>query len=83
MDYAKILKTIAEGLVEQSDKLDVRELPSLEEDTVVLHVYSSKEDLGKLIGHKGVIANSIRQVMSVSGRLDDKKLDIKFESYEY
>ncbi len=83
MNYAKILKTIAEGLVEQSDKLDVREMPSLEEDTVVLHVYSSKEDLGKLIGHKGVIANSIRQVMSVCGRLDDKKLDIKFESYEY
>ncbi|MDD3026716.1 MAG: KH domain-containing protein [Erysipelotrichaceae bacterium] len=82
MDYAKILKTIAVGLVANSEKLEVRQMPSLDEKTVVLHVYSSQEDLGKLIGHKGVIANSIRQVMAVSSRFDEKKLDIQFESYE-
>ena len=47
-----------------------------------LHVYSAKNDIAKLIGRKGVMANSIRQLMSVAGRLSDKKLDIKFESYE-
>ena len=41
-----------------------------------------KNDIAKLIGRKGVMANSIRQLMSVAGRLSDKKLDIKFESYE-
>ena len=70
MDYAKILKDIAIELVEDKDHLEVREMPSLEEDVVVLHVYS------------GMMANSIRQLMSVAGRMANKKLDIKFESYE-
>ena len=82
MDYAKILKDIAIELVEDKDHLDVREMPSLEEDVVVLHVYSAKSDIARLIGRKGMMANSIRQLMSVAGRMANKKLDIKFESYE-
>ena len=57
-------------------------MPSLEEDVVVLHVYSAKSDIARLIGRKGMMANSIRQLMSVAGRMANKKLDIKFESYE-
>ena len=56
-------------------------MPSLDEDTIVLYVYASHDDIAKLIGRKGMMANSIRQLMSVSGRLHEKKLDIKFESY--
>ena len=81
MDYVKTLQDIAKELVSQKDKLEVRQLPSLEEDTVVLYVYAAHDDIAKLIGRKGMMANSIRQLMSVSGRLNDKKLDIKFESY--
>ena len=82
MDYAKILKDIAIELVEDKDHLEVREMPSLEEDVVVLHVDSAKSDIARLIGRKGMMANSIRQLMSVAGRMANKKLDIKFESYE-
>ena len=49
---------------------------------VKIKVVYSKRRVAKLIGRKGVMANSIRQLMSVAGRLSDKKLDIKFESYE-
>ena len=81
MDYIKTLRDIASELVNDKDKLEVREMTSLEEDTIVLYVYASHDDIAKLIGRKGMMANSIRQLMSVSGRLNDKKLDIKFESY--
>jgi len=54
MDYAKILKDIAIELVEDKDHLEVREMPSLEEDVVVLHVYSAKSDIARLIGRKGM-----------------------------
>ena len=60
----------------------VKTLKDIAIELVVLHVYSAKNDIAKLIGRKGVMANSIRQLMSVAGRLSDKKLDIKFESYE-
>jgi Predicted RNA-binding protein (contains KH domain) len=81
MDYVKTLQDIARELVVNKDKLEVRQMPSLEEDTLVLYVYAAQEDIAKLIGKKGMMANSIRQLMSVCGRLNDKKLDIKFESY--
>jgi len=81
MDYVKALHDIAVELVSQKDKLEVRQMPSLEEDTIVLYVYADHDDIAKLIGRKGMMANSIRQLMSVCGRLNDKKLDIKFESY--
>ena len=81
MDYVKTLQDVASELVSDKNKLEVRQMPSLEEDTIVLYVYASHEDIAKLIGRKGMMANSIRQLMSVCGRLNDKKLDIKFESY--
>ncbi len=81
MDYAQALKEITKELVSDQDKLEVRQMPSLDEGVVVLHVYATHNDISKLIGRKGMMANSIRQLMSVCGRLNDKKLDIKFESY--
>ena len=81
MDYVKTLHEIAKELVVNKDKLEVRQMPSLDDNTIVLYVYATHEDIAKLIGKKGMMANSIRQLMSVAGRLNDKKLDIKFESY--
>lgn len=81
MDYVKTLHDICVELVNNKDQLEVREMPSLDEDTIVLYVYASHNDISKLIGRKGVMANSIRRLMSVGGRLNDKHLDIKFESY--
>ena len=82
MDYVKTLKDIAIELVEDKEHLEVRQMPSLDEKVVVLHVYSAQSDIARLIGRKGAMANSIRQLMSVAGRKTNKKLDIKFESYE-
>ena len=82
MDYVKTLKDIAIELVEDKEHLEVRQMPSLDEKVVVLHVFSAKNDIAKLFGRKGVMANSIRQLLSFVGRLSFKKLDIKFDSYE-
>lgn len=82
MDYIKALQDICIDLVSNKDKLEVRQMPSLEEDTIVLYVYADTEDIAKLIGKKGMVANSIRQLMGVAGRLNNVRLDIKFESYE-
>ena len=82
MDYVKILTDITSGLVENSNQLEVRMMPSLDENEVILHVYASKDDLSKLIGLKGAVANSIRKIMSVAGHLTEKKIEVKFESYD-
>lgn len=80
MDYVKTLTDICRELVNNKDRLEVREMPSID-DSVVLYVYADHNDISKLIGRKGIMANSIRRLMSVGGRLNDTRLDIKFESY--
>lgn len=81
MDYVKTLLDITRELVNDKDQLEVREMPSLDDDTIVLYVYASKNDISKLIGRKGVMANSIRRLMSINRSDEHKRLDIKFESY--
>ncbi|MDD6710949.1 KH domain-containing protein [Sharpea azabuensis] len=81
MDYAKTLHDIAVELVHNKDRLEVREMPSLDEDTLTLVVYADHEDIARLIGRHGIMANSIRRLMSVPSRMNNKHLDIKFESY--
>ena len=82
MDYIQILHDMAIELVEDITSLKVVERSSLEEIEVLLYVYASKEDISRLIGKKGNMASAIRQIMSVPSRLDNKKIVIKFESYE-
>ena len=82
MDYIKILQDMASVLVEDKESLKVVERSSLQENEMLLYVYASKEDISRLIGKKGNMASTIRQIMSVPIRLDNKKVVIKFESYE-
>ena len=82
MDYIQILHDMAIELVEDKASLKVVERTSLEETEMLLYVYASKEDISRLIGKKGNMASAIRQIMSVPSRLDNKKIVIKFESYE-
>lgn len=82
MDYVKILQDLATQLVEDKENLKVVERSSLEDNEVLLYVYASETDISRLIGKKGSMASAIRHVMSVPGRLENKKVVIKFESYE-
>ena len=82
MDYVQILKDMLSSLVEDKASLKIVQRPSLEEDEVLLYVYAGKEDISRLIGKKGNMASAIRQIMSVPSRLDNKKISIKFESYD-
>lgn len=82
MDYVKILHDISVELVDDKEHLKVKEMTSLEENEVILYVYATHNDIAKLIGKKGAAANAIRQLMSVAGVLSEKKVTIKFESYE-
>ncbi len=82
MDYVQILKDMLSSLVEDKASLKIVQRPSLEEDEVLLYVYAAKEDISRLIGKKDNMASAIRQIMSVPSRLDNKKISIKFESYD-
>ncbi|MCI5723123.1 MAG: KH domain-containing protein [Erysipelotrichaceae bacterium] len=75
----KVLLNLVKPMVEDKESLDVRQMPSLNEKEVLLHVYAKNEDIARLIGRKGSMASALRQVMSVASHSEDKKVTIKFE----
>lgn len=68
-------------IVDDKTSLSVKQMPSLDENEVLLYVYANSDDVARLIGRKGSMASSIRQMMSIASRDENKRVTIKFESY--
>jgi len=65
MDRLKELVTfIAQSLVDDPDKVEVREV--LGEKTAVLELRVAQEDLGKIIGKQGKTAKAIRTILGAA-----------------
>lgn len=82
MDYKAIIHALVDSIVEHPDSILVREIPTNSEKDVTLLVATEKEDTARLIGRKGIIANSLREMMSVAGKTEGKRIHLKFESFE-
>ncbi|MCI5774341.1 MAG: KH domain-containing protein [Erysipelotrichaceae bacterium] len=80
VELEKVLKNICLPMCTSPEALDVRVMPSLNENEILLYVYAKNEDVAKLIGKQGVMANSLRQMMSVASLADHKRIVIKFET---
>ncbi len=60
----ELLETIAKSLVDYPDEVSVNEIDS--DNTVILELKVSKDDMGKVIGKQGRIAKAIRTVVKAS-----------------
>ena len=81
MDYESVIRSFVEPLLEDKDSLVIRQLPSDSEKDVTFLVCADNEDIARLIGKKGSIANAIREVVGVAGKVENKHIHIKFESF--
>ncbi|MDO4701786.1 KH domain-containing protein [Erysipelotrichaceae bacterium OH741_COT-311] len=79
IDLEKVLLNLVKPMVEDQDSLSVKQMESLNEKELLLYVYAKSEDVARLIGRQGMMANAIRQMLKVASV--DKKITIKFESY--
>jgi uncharacterized protein len=59
-----LIKYIAQALVDNPDKVEVSEV--LGEQTSVIELRVSKEDLGKVIGKQGKTAKAMRTILSAA-----------------
>ena len=78
----KVLLDLIEPIVDDFSSVSVKRLPTLDEEEIVLCVYAKGDDIARLIGKKGNMANALRQMMTVAGRVSGEKISVKFESYE-
>ena len=76
----EIVKYIVSKLVANADVVVVE---SKEEDNnVIITVKVAKEDMGKVIGRNGKIADSIRAIVKTAGSGAGKKYFVKFAEVE-
>jgi len=66
-----LLVEIAKAMVDYPDQVSVNEIGG-KGQTTVLELRVAKEDLGKVIGKQGRNANAIRNILSSSGRKNNK-----------
>ena len=82
MDFEKIIHTICDPFLINKDALMVRVLPSDGENDIVVLGCAESEDTARLIGKKGQVANALRDIVSVAGKADNKRIHLKFESFD-
>lgn len=82
MDYEKIIHALIDSIVEEPKSVLVRILEDENGKDVNILVAAEKEDTARLIGRHGIIANSLREVLSVAGRSENRRIFLKFESFE-
>jgi predicted RNA-binding protein YlqC (UPF0109 family) len=82
MDFEKIIHSIVDPFLINPEALMVRELPNESEDDITLLIVTEAEDTARLIGKKGSVANALRDVVAVAGKTENKRIHLKFESFD-
>lgn len=72
----EILETIVLNIVENKNNVEV--LEKIEETAIVYEVKVEKEDMGRIIGKQGKVAQAIRTLIKSIGAKEKKKIVVKF-----
>lgn len=77
MDYKSVIHSFIDNIVTkpESVEIDIKE----EERDVTIFIYADNENVSRLIGKHGVIANALREVVNIAGKEDNKFIHLHFE----
>ncbi len=72
----EFLKVIISNLVDNKEAIEINTIDN--EKSVTFEVKVAQEDMGKIIGKQGRIAQSIRNVMKAVANKEHKKVAVEF-----
>lgn len=82
MNLVELTENLVKSLVSNADMVSVKEFETDEENTLLIQVMVDNNDMGKIIGKGGKIANAIRTLIQASSYLkDNKKIKINIDSF--
>lgn len=67
----ELVEYIAKSLVDHPDQVRVSQIPG--DQTVVIELEVAPDDMGKVIGKEGRIANAIRSLLKVAAAREGKR----------
>lgn len=77
-----LTELIIKRLVSDRDSVSVKEFESDEENTLLIEVLVSSEDVARVIGHNGKTINAIRTIVQAASFGEENKL-VKINIYSY
>ena len=80
VNYEKLIKDLVQPLVMNPEDLMVKKF-SEDGDMLTLQIIVNQEDLGRVIGKNGRIANAIRTIAYASASREGKKVTINIDSF--
>ena len=75
----ELLISIAQGLVDEPEKVTVDVDDINEEGVVVYHLHVAQDDMGRVIGKQGRIAKAIRTLMRATANRSDAKISVEID----
>lgn len=71
----ELVEYIVRALVDNPDQISVKE--TVGETVTILEIRTAPEDVGKVIGREGRIANSIRAITKAAAAKQNKKVSVE------
>lgn len=71
----ELVEFIAKALVDKPDQVEVKEVQG--ETVTILEIKAAPEDVGKIIGREGRIANSIRNITKAAAAKQNKRITVE------
>jgi predicted RNA-binding protein YlqC (UPF0109 family) len=71
----ELVEYLTRALVEHPDEVQVDEVAS--DDDIVLEIRVAEDDLGRVIGRSGRVANAIRTVAKAAGARDGRRVMVE------
>ena len=77
MDYKNVVLSFIKDIVSDINKVEISVVE--EEKDVTIFIYGDNENISRLIGKHGIIANSLREAINIAGKENNKFVHIHFE----
>ena len=74
-DFKTLLKNVISLIIDNPNNLEIKETSG--ERIVILSIYVPKEERGKIIGKGGATIRAIRQIFSVLGKKEGKRVEVE------
>ncbi len=73
MDLVSLTEKIVKSIVKDEESVSVKEFPTDDENTILIQVMVSEDDMGRVIGKSGRTSNAIRTLVQASSSLKENK----------